>query len=331
MLKFKPSPTLEPFSLEQVVALPHEEIPKEPELEKFWAEFLGLNVAEGHASADTLANYKSQVRLYWQWCLDTNKNPLLATKKELQQYRSYLVKQKYKPATIALKLNVVRRFYQGALEQGLVKTNPAQDVKPPVHRSAPTSSIKYLELEQLRAMLALTEGDSLKLRRERVIIGLMALHGLRTIEVIKLNYGDISQQGERKSLLVASKRSQRLVQLRADFCSWLFDYLATRKCLTAKTPIMVSLSANSRGQRLSRDGLRRIVNGYLEQIGLRCHQDEIKLSNHALRHTFATQVYASTRDLRLVQQALGHQNPQTTARSAHLVEGISAADEIALT
>ena len=330
MLKFKPSLTTETFSLEQVVALPHEEIPREPELEQLFAEFLGLNVAEGHASSDTIANYKSQVRLYLQWCLDTSTNPLLATKKDIQQYRSYLIQQKYKPATIALKLNVVRRFYQGAIEQGLAKTNPAKEVKPPVHRSAPTSSIKYLELEQIKSLLALTEGDSLKLRRDRVIICLMALHGLRTIEVSKLNWGDISQQGERQLITVESKRSQRLVQLRADFSSWLFDYLATRKCPTAKTPIMISLSGNSRGQRLSRDGARRIVNSYLEQIGLRCHQDEIKLSNHALRHTFATQVYARTRDLRLVQQALGHQNPQTTAKYAHLVEGISAADEIEL-
>jgi len=103
-----------------------------------------------------------------------------------------------------------------------------------------------------------------------------------------------------------------------------------RSCQRAKAPIIVSLAGNNRGKRLSRDGVRKIVNRYLEQIGLRCARDELKLSNHALRHTFATQVYASTRDLRLVQQALGHQNPQTTARYAHLVEGISAADSIDL-
>ena len=61
MLKFKPSLTTETFSLEQVVALPHEEISREPELEQLFADFLGLNVAEGHASSDTIANYKSQV------------------------------------------------------------------------------------------------------------------------------------------------------------------------------------------------------------------------------------------------------------------------------
>ena len=329
MLEFKSSLTPEPISLQKIVSL-SPEISTTPDLEKLFTRFLGLNVADGHASPDTIANYKSQVKLYLQWCIDTAKNPLLASKKDIQLYRSYLVKHKYKPATIALKLNVVRRFYQGAIEQGLTSHNPAQEVKPPVHRSAPASSIQYLELDQLKSLLALTEGSALKLRRDRVIVGLMALHGLRTIEVTKLNFGDLSQQGERQFVTVCSKRSQRKVQLRADFSSWLLDYLATKKCLTAKTPIIVSLAGNSRGQRLSRDGLRRIVNRYLQQIGLRCHHDELKLSNHALRHTFATQVYASTRDLRLVQQALGHQNPQTTAKYAHLVEGIAAADSIDL-
>ncbi len=329
MLKLNPSLTPEPITIEQVVT-PADENPPTPDLETLFAEFLGLNVADGRASPDTIANYKSQVKLYLQWCFDTATNPLLATKKELQQYRAYLVKKKYKPASIALKLNVVRRFYQGASEQGLTAHNPAKEVKPPVHRSAPASSIQYLELEQLKSLLALTEGSSLKLRRDRVMIGLMALHGLRTIEVTKLNFGDLSQQGERKLIVVESKRSERIVQLRDDFSNWLLDYLAARGCQTAKTPIIVSLAGNSRGKRLSRDGVRKVVNRYLEQIGLRCHRDKLKLSNHALRHTFATQVYASTRDLRLVQQALGHQNPQTTARYAHLVEGISAADSIDL-
>jgi site-specific recombinase XerD len=298
-----------------------------PDIEEIFIEFLGLDVADGKASIDTIANYKSQVKLYLQWCIDTGTNPLMATKKDIQEYRAYLVKQNYKPATIALKVNVVRRFYDGAIEHGLVTNNPVKNVKAPIERVAPASSVRYLELEQLKTLFKLTEGKSQKLRRDRVIIGLMALHGLRTIEVVRLNFGDIREQGERKFITVSAKRSQRVLKLRSDFSQWLLDYLATKKTLANKTPIITSLSGNNLGQRLTRNGLRRIINSYLEQAGLRdCSTDGIKLSNHALRHTFATQVYASTKDLRLVQEALGHANPQTTAKYAHVVDGVSAAD-----
>ncbi len=82
------------------------------------------------------------------------------------------------------------------------------------------------------------------------------------------------------------------------------------------------------------DGLRRIVNGYLEQSGLRnkvnLDGEAISLSNHALRHTYATQVYAATKDLLLVQRSLGHANPRTTAKYAHVNNDIAAASVIDL-
>lgn len=298
-------------------------------IDEIFEEFLGFDVADGRASIDTIANYKSQVKLFLQWCIDVELNPLLADKKQIQQYRKYLIDRAYKPATISLKLQVVRRFYDALIEHGTCQINPASTLKAPIHRVASSSSIKYLELEQLQQLLDLTNGTSVKLRRDRVIIGLMALHGLRTVEVEQLNFGDISRQGEQKFITVTSKRSERTIKLRSDFSSWLVAYLAKRGSLSAKTPIVTSLSGNSKGKRLSCNGIRKVVNGYLQAIGLR-ESETLKLSNHALRHTFGTQVYAATKDIRLVQDALGHASPQTTAKYAHLVDGVAAADAIEL-
>lgn len=49
----------------------------------------------------------------------------------------------------------------------------------------------------------------------------------------------------------------------------------------------------------------------LEQVW-RCHRP-VKKKFHSLRHTFAIELYIRTKDLKLVQLALGHASPTSTA------------------
>ena len=296
---------------------------KSKNMDEAFEEFLNFDVACGAASIDTVRNYKSQVKLFLQWCLDTQTNPLLADKRHIQQYRKYLIDvRKFKSTTIGLKLNVVRRFYDALIAHNMTTSNPAMEVKAPRNRRS-VDNVKYLELDQLKQLIKLTEGDDIKSKRDRVIIGLMALQGLRTIEVQKLKFGNLIDQGGKHYLLVSAKRAERRIKLRDDVHSWLVSSLAGKR-LTSNLPIITSLSGNNYGHSISRTGLRQSVNSYLKTIGLR--NGEIMASNHALRHTFGTQVYAATKDIRLVQEALGHNDPKTTARYAHIVDGVDAAD-----
>lgn len=47
---------------------------------------------------------------------------------------------------------------------------------------------------------------------------------------------------------------------------------------------------------------------------------EKKVTQHALRHTFAKKLYRMTNDLRKVQKTLGHSSIQTTMIYIHLVD-----------
>jgi integrase/recombinase XerD len=79
---------------------------------------------------------------------------------------------------------------------------------------------------------------------------------------------------------------------------------------------MAAVGNRAGGKRLSRRGVRKIVDGHLQRLDLK----RPGLSNHALRHTGATLAYKYTHDLRAVQDLLGHADPRTTARYARVVD-----------
>lgn len=50
-----------------------------------------------------------------------------------------------------------------------------------------------------------------------------------------------------------------------------------------------------------------------KMIGRHMHHCGVAASAHKLRHSFGTEVYRQSRDLRMTQQLLGHSSPGTTA------------------
>jgi integrase/recombinase XerD len=81
-------------------------------------------------------------------------------------------------------------------------------------------------------------------------------------------------------------------------------------------PLMTAVGNRAGGRRLSRRGVRKIVDAHMSRL----HLKRPGVSNHALRHTGATLAYKYTHDLRAVQDLLGHVDPRTTARYARVVD-----------
>ncbi|GAC1481875.1 MAG: hypothetical protein NVS2B14_21160 [Chamaesiphon sp.] len=183
-----------------------------------FADFLELDVANGAAATDTVYTYQRRVSQYINWCGEGGINPALATEEDLKLYRRYLTQEKHqKPATIALSLTVIRRFYGAALAKGLVKENPAIGIKPPKDKEDPADKLTYLEEEELKQFLeAIPHDNSLKSWRDRALLGIMVLQGPRTVELHRANFGDLVRFGSRWGLRVEGKGSIRNIPLRPD-------------------------------------------------------------------------------------------------------------------
>ncbi|NJO95135.1 MAG: tyrosine-type recombinase/integrase [Hyellaceae cyanobacterium CSU_1_1] len=288
-----------------------------------FAEFLDIDVSAGDASADTLKTYTRQLYQFLQWCDRHQLNPVTIVKDDIKKYRHWMVKQQqYKPATIALKLAVVRRFYQAAVEKGLIPLNPAAGVKPPREKFDPAEKITFLEQEEVEALLGAIPGDgSLKSARDRLMLGIMALEGTRTVELHRADIASIVRQGKNLGVRVEGKRSIRVVPLTPDLARLLVEYLHQRETsgevLQPTRPLFISTGNNSRGQRISRRGIRTIVDTYLKLADLK-HTPGRTISAHSLRHTAGTLALRSGADLRQVQDLLGHSDPRTTSIYTHV-------------
>jgi integrase/recombinase XerD len=287
-----------------------------------FTNFLQFDVANGGASGDTIVTYWTQVKQYLEWCRESQIDPREAARETIKVYRWWLGERGYKPKTIAVKLTAVSRLYDAAVEYGLMGGNPAWGVKPPTESIDPAAKITYLEQGEATVLLQSIENSSaLKTWRDKLLLGVMTLEGTRTVEMHRLNIGDVVRQGERVGVKVSSKRHLRVVPLTPQLAQLMEGYLTERRgsgfdCMV-DSPLLLNLSNYGRGERLSRRGIRQVVDKYLQATNLK-YLEGRTLSAHSLRHTAGTLALRNGATLRQVQDLLGHADPRTTSIYAHV-------------
>lgn len=215
-----------------------------------------------------------------------------------QQLVEWLAEKSWAPETRRSYRASLRAFYNWAQLTGRRIDNPAgliPSIKLPRGVPRPTPERVYLD--------ALLEADD----RTRLMIQLAAMCGLRRGEIARLHSRDVLPDLVGYSLRVFGKGGhERMVPLPADLARTLLaqpgGYL-----FPTRAPGHVHLTPAHVGVLVSR----------VLPEGWTCH---------TLRHRCATVAYASTRDLRAVQELLGHAKPETTARYTQVpVDAIRAA------
>ncbi len=147
---------------------------------------------------------------------------------------------------------------------------------------------KYLldpEVEGLETLLVKYAASD---ARNVLIIELALRTGARATELLNMRKADINSFDETLLIKGLKGSSDREIPLPTALFKRLIDYAATRP-----TEVIFDITYNR---------LRDIWVVYRP-----CHK-----KFHALRHTFAIRLYKKTKDLRLVQLALGHRNITNT-------------------
>jgi site-specific recombinase XerD len=312
--------------------------------------WMHLDVADGNASKETLRVYFMDVRQYLAWLHAAGLSLLQAGEEEVKAYRAFLLepgaparlepdlphpRPRYAISTVARKLGSVHRFYQMAYSRGVMPHNPADGVKAPRDKTNRVDKIqrKYLSWPTLKQLLAapnaLPARKQPKAVRDRTILILMAVHGLRVVEVHRLSLEDLDlEAGESGALAVFGKGDKwRTIHLTDASREEVKNWLQVRdKLRLGDEPALFVALHRVPGKRISVRGLRQMVNHYLKGIGVR-EQDEsgqlVKgegISCHSLRHSFATHAYNRGADMSYISKEMGHASVTTTEVYRDLVE-----------
>lgn len=299
--------------------MPQEEINHDNYLLRY-KSLLQRYLSQGEPSLDTLRSYESFIDNYIKWCLANKLHPLQITEYQFIYYRDFLMRQGLKKGSVKVKLNAIKQFYNIAQRLRLIRENPTTKVTVKAYDANDIAPIKFLTIEQLKYLFEIippySEGHPEYLR-DRCMIMLMALEGLRTVEVHRLSVSDINW--EKQTIYVHGKGHNDFIYPRPDVLQILEKYISIRSFSMAYLdefgePVFTSESNNSKGKRIDRRGIRYNIDKYLDKAGYK----KAGISCHMLRHTCGTLLYANTKDLQIVKEVLRHSDINITSKYAHV-------------
>ncbi len=294
------------------------------------SEWFGFDVANGDARQDTIDSYMSGLKHWITWCKVANINPGTATKEDIKEFRKELVKSGNASATISSKLTSIRRFYESALQRGFVTLNPAAGIRAPKDRSAADEIVEHLsDTEANRLFKIIPKDGRLKSMRDRAIIALMTIEGLRRVEIHRANDEDISDDDGRMRMLIHGKGKDRVKHPRqSDVAKVIEKYIQKRGPVnpdaSGNHPLFVEVTKGGTPQaRLTRRGITKMVSEYFMAVGIttpvpKNSPPKRQRNCHSMRHTCGTDIYKGTGDLKLVQEALGHATIEMAAKYSHV-------------
>ena len=149
--------------------------------------------------------------------------------------------------------------------------------------------------------------------RNKVMFQLMLNTGLRVSEVVNLRWKDINLTSGKLMVREGKGAKDRTLWAGEDDLKRLQEWKERQVGKAGFAPEYVFTTLE--GNQLTTRQVQITVKKYANKAGIDKH-----VTPHTLRHTFATDLYRETKNIRLVQKALGHADLSTTMIYTHIVD-----------
>ncbi len=189
----------------------------------------------------------------------------------------------------------LRAFFAYAHASGLTETNPARLVKRAKTGAPPPRTIPVENLGKL--FRALAGAETVAERRDHAMFTVLRHTGIRVGALVGLQVEDVDLGGQ--AISIRSKGDvEQVLPVSDEVAAALRDAMGNR----LSGPVFTNA-----------DGIFLTTRHVARRLAQWCDRCEIsRISPHRFRHSFATNLYQRTGDIRLTQSALGHRSVAST-------------------
>jgi integrase/recombinase XerD len=210
----------------------------------------------------------------------------------------------YARASVQTGANMLRAFLRYAELRGWCRKGLAEAIKSPPNFTQVSLPVGP-SWDDVRRLLAMTEGNRPVDIRDRAILMLLAIYALRTGEVGRLRLGDFDWERELLSVVCPKTRRTRTFPLIRPVGDAVIRYLKEVRPRSVHREVFLT---PFRPIRPLRTALWGIVGVRLRRLGVSIPH----YGPHALRHSCASHLLAQGMSLKEIGDHLGHQKPDTT-------------------
>lgn len=273
----------------------------------------------------TISDYLLNLQYFITWLKEneTDYTNLYIDRRVFLSYTGYMI-QKFKPATVNIRLRTAKCFLNWLYSEDYIKENMASKLK---LVKVPQDTIKPLEPAEVKMIFKALNLSSYSHYRDFVIMLVILDCGARINEVVNIKIDDYDKK--QKTLTIRSDTSKTR-QERLLLISGKTSKLLERLISIAEAQEEEYIFCSSYGGRL--DSLTAIKN--FEKYGKKAGLNK-RTTPHIFRHVFAVQMVKAGTDIFTLQRLLGHNNITTTRQyiqldNRHLIESHTKANIISM-
>ncbi len=279
-------------------------------MEQLLDQFLHYLIVEKGLSKNTIEAYSHGLTRFLTHLREKGVQEIRNVDKfHIRSFLLVLRKKNLNTRSIARNLVAIRTFFRFLIQEGILESNPVEELESPkVAKTLP----EILTLKEIEQILEQPNLQTPLGTRDRAMLEMLYATGMRVSELTQLPIHQVNLEGG-YVLLYGKGSKERIVPLGTEAMKWVTVYLKTARGILSKGRENPSLFINRSGKGMSRQGFWKSLKVYARRAGLRK-----RVTPHLLRHSFASHLLERGADLRSVQMMLGHADISTTQIYTHV-------------